>query len=131
MSTKSIAHVALLVREYDEAIRFFTRALGFELVEDTPMGTKRFVRVAPPGGGASLLLARAANPEQQAHVGKAAGGRVAFFLHTDDFASDHARMKKYGVKFTEEPRRESYGTVVVFEDLYGNKWDLVERKSES
>ncbi len=131
MSSKSLAHVALLVRDYDEAIRFFTQALGFELLEDTPVGAKRFVRVGPKGGEASLLLARAATPEQEGHVGKAAGGRVAFFLHTDDFAEDYERMKKHGVKFTEEPRSESYGKVVVFLDLYGNKWDLVERRASS
>lgn len=125
---KAIAHVTYLVREYDEAIDFFTRVLGFSLLEDTPLGSKRWVLVGPRVGGVSLLLARAATPEQEAQVGKAAGGRVAFFLHTDDFAADHAAMKWKGVQFIEEPRHEVYGTVVVFLDLYGNKWDLVERR---
>src|SRR4051812_12881880 len=118
MSKRAIAHVAFLVREYDEAIEFFTRALGFEVLEDKPVGSKRWVLVAPRGGGASLLLARAATPEQEAQVGKAAGGRVAFFLHTDDFERDHAHMTAQGVKFVEGPRHEAYGTVGVFLDLY-------------
>ena len=122
-----IASVALLVRDYDEAIRFFTGALGFELLEDTPVGNgKRWVRVAPAGGkGAALLLARAATPEQERFVGSQGGGRVFLFLETDDFNRDYARMRAAGVRFTEEPRREAYGTVVVFLDLYGNKWDLI------
>lgn len=124
---RAIGSVALLVRDYDEAIAYFTTALGFELVEDTPLGGgKRWVRVAPPGGGTALLLARAANPEQLARVGDQAGGRVFLFLHTDDFARDHAAMLAQGVRFVEAPRRESYGTVVVFEDLYGNRWDLIQ-----
>ena len=120
--------VTLLVRDYDEAIAFFTAALGFELAEDTPLtGGKRWVRVRPPGAaGASLLLARAATPEQQAEVGRQAGGRVGFFLHTPDFARDHAHMRAHGVRFVEEPRHEAYGTVAVFLDLYGNRWDLIE-----
>jgi catechol 2,3-dioxygenase-like lactoylglutathione lyase family enzyme len=125
---QSIAHVTLLVRDYDEAIAFFTRTLRFVLAEDSPRGGgKRWVRVAPPGGGApSLLLAKAATPEQERSVGRQAGGRVFLFLHTDDFLRDHAEMKARGVRFAEEPRCEDYGTVAVFEDLYGNKWDLLE-----
>src|SRR5690242_5585861 len=125
--SQAIASVTLVVRDYDEAIAFFTGSLGFAVVEDTPMANgKRFVRVAPPGGnGVSLLLARAANPEQTARVGDQTGGRVAFFLHTDDFWRDYRAMRSRGVRFTEEPREEPYGTVVVFLDLYGNKWDLV------
>jgi catechol 2,3-dioxygenase-like lactoylglutathione lyase family enzyme len=120
-----ITQVALVVRDYDEAIRFFTEALGFTLVEDTPQDGKRWVRVAPPGGGTELLLARAATAEQQGAVGNQTGGRVFLFLRTDDFGRDYARMKAHGVRFTEEPRHEAYGTVVVFLDLYGNKWDLI------
>jgi catechol 2,3-dioxygenase-like lactoylglutathione lyase family enzyme len=125
----SIALVTFLVREYDEAIAFFTDALGFTLVEDTPQGdAKRWVVVATAAGrGASLLLARAATPEQVAQIGNPAGGRVAFFLETDDFAGDHARMLAAGVRFAEAPRHEAYGTVAVFLDLYGNKWDLLQR----
>lgn len=125
-----LALTALLVREYDEAIAFFTRALGFELLEDIPRGDgKRWVRVGPAGdAGAALLLARAATPEQRRAVGDQSGGRVFMFLETDDFARDYARLRAEGVRFTEEPRHEDYGTVVVFRDLYGNKWDLIERK---
>lgn len=125
---RSIASAALLVRDYDEAIAFFTGALRFEVVEDTPLGTgKRWVRVAPRGSrGASLLLARAATPEQRARVGDQTGGRVFLFLHTSDFWGDYQRMKSRGVRFAEEPRLERYGLVVVFYDLYGNKWDLVQ-----
>ena len=127
---KALAHLALLVRDYDEAIAWYTAALGFELLEDTPLGgAKRWVRVGPPGGGAALLLARAATPEQEAAVGKQAGGRVFLFLHTDDFARDHARLEAHGARFREAPRQEPYGTVVVFEDLYGNPWDLIEPRT--
>ncbi len=116
----------LLVREYDEAIAFFTGQLGFDLAEDTDLGGgKRWVRVTPPGGGSGLLLARAASDEQAAAVGRAAGGRVAFFLHSEDFDVDHARMLANGIVFRENPRREPYGKVAVFDDLYGNPWDLV------
>jgi len=122
-----IGAVSLLVREYDEAIDWFTRALGFTLIEDTPLpGTKRWVVVAPPGGEMRLLLARAATPEQEARIGDQAAGRVFLFLYTDDFSRDHARMRSLGVRFVEEPRSEAYGTVAVFEDLYGNRWDLIE-----
>lgn len=124
-----LAHVAIVVRDYDEAIDWYTRVLGFELVEDTPRGPgKRWVLVAPRGGGTSLLLARAASDEQSSRIGNQAGGRVFLFLHTDDFARDHSRLLGHGVHFVEQPRYEEYGTVVVFEDLYGNKWDLIERK---
>jgi lactoylglutathione lyase len=125
-----ISQLALVVRDYDEAIRFYTGALGFALLEDTALGDgKRWVRVAPPGGaGAALLLARAATPEQERSIGNQSGGRVFLFLETDDFERDYAHMRSMGVRFTEEPRRETYGTVVVFLDLYGNKWDLIGRK---
>ena len=119
---------ALLVRDYDEAIAFYVEALGFELVEDTALGAdKRWVVVRPSGSdGAGLLLARAADEAQTARIGDQAGGRVFLFLQTDDFAGDHTRMSAAGVRFLEPPRREAYGTVAVFEDLYGNRWDLIE-----
>ena len=125
-----IASVSLLVRDYDEAIRFFTGCLNFELVEDTPLGGgKRWVVVTPPGGkGASLLLAKAVGEAQEARIGDQTGGRVFLFLRTDDFQRDYDAMKAKGVRFTEEPRREAYGRVVVFLDLYGNRWDLVQPK---
>lgn len=126
--TRRIAAVALVVREYDEAIEFFTRALRFALVEDTPLGGgKRWVVVAPQAGGTSLLLARAATDEQRAAIGHQTGGRVFLFLHTDDFAGDYGHLRACGVRFVEDPRREPYGQVAVFLDLYGNKWDLVQR----
>jgi catechol 2,3-dioxygenase-like lactoylglutathione lyase family enzyme len=125
---RSIASVALLVRDYDEAIDFFTSALRFQLVEDTTMGGgKRWVVVSPPDSrGASLILAKAATPEQERAVGNQTGGRVFLFLHTSDFWGDYNQMLEYGVRFTEEPRHEPFGLVVVFLDLYGNKWDLVQ-----
>lgn len=125
---RSIAMLAFLVRDYDEAIAFFTDALRFALVEDTPLGAeKRWVVVTPPGGqGAALLLARAASPEQLAHVGNQAAGRVFLFLHTSDFWHDYRHMLAHGVRFAEEPREEPYGRVAVFLDLYGNRWDLLE-----
>ncbi len=125
---QSIATIALVVAEYEEAIAFYRDAVGFTLVEDTPLAPgKRWVVLTPPGGdGARLLLAKADGPDQQAVVGKQAGGRVMLFLQTDDFDRDHARMQANGVHFLEEPRREAYGTVAVFVDLYGNKWDLIE-----
>lgn len=126
-----LALVALLVREYDEAIAWFTERLGFRLVEDTPMdGVKRWVVVAPGDGqdGARLLLARAATVGQQAGIGRQGAGRVFLFLETDDFARDHAAFTAHGVRFTEGPRAEPYGMVAVFEDLYGNRWDLVGRR---
>ena len=126
-----IATVALVVHEYDEAIAFFVDALGFTLDEDTDMGDgKRWVVVSPPlhdaAPGASLLLARAVSDEQRSVVGTQGGGRVWLFLHTDDFVRDHTRMTAAGVHFREEPRHEPYGTVAVFEDLYGNPWDLLQ-----
>ena len=125
--SQSIGHVALLVHEYDAAIAFFVERLGFRLLEDTPLGDgKRWVRVAPPGGGCALLLARAVTPEQSARVGDQTGGRVFLFLETDDFARDHAAMQTRGVRFVEAPRHEPYGTVAVFLDLCGNRWDLVQ-----
>ena len=136
---QSIAHVALVVRDYDEAIGFYVGKLGFGLVEDTELGAtsdssndrKRWVVVAPPGGrGSTLLLARAANAKQQAAVGNQTGGRVFLFLATDDFNRDYQAMQKSGVRFVREPKTEPYGTVAVFEDLYGNLWDLIERQQE-
>lgn len=128
---QNLACVALLVRDYDEAIAFFTQALGFELVEDSDRGGgKRWVLVRPPGAETSLLLARAATPEQRAGVGNQSGGRVFLFLQTDDFQRDYARMRARGVRFAEEPRHEAYGTVAVFLDLYGNRWDLLQPRSD-
>lgn len=126
-----LAHVAILVRDYDEAIAFYTGALGFQLVEDTPQGDgKRWVVVALSNAqSTSLLLAKAATPEQEAHIGNQTGGRVFLFLHTDDFWRDYNRMKTQGVRFAEEPRHEPYGTVVVFFDLYGNKWDMIQPRT--
>ena len=125
---RAITRIALVVRDYDEAIAYYTGSLGFELLEDTAMGSgKRWVVVAPAGStGPALVLARAANPEQESRIGNQTGGRVFLFLHTDDFWRDYTLMKERGVRFIEEPRRETYGTVVVFEDLYGNRWDMVQ-----
>ena len=125
-----IANVTLVVADYDEAIAFYRDALGFELLEDTDLGgDKRWVRVAPKGAETALLLAQADGETQRASVGRQTGGRVGFFLHTDDFARDHAAMQARGVRFIEAPRHEPYGTVAVFEDLYGNRWDLLEPKA--
>jgi len=128
----SVATVSLLVREYDEAIAFFTTALRFRVIEDEPRENgKRWVVVAPPdSNGASILLARAATDEQRAAVGNQTGGRVFLFLHTTDFEDDFLHLASCGVRFTEKPRTEPYGRVVVFLDLYGNKWDLIERTGE-
>jgi catechol 2,3-dioxygenase-like lactoylglutathione lyase family enzyme len=121
---------ALLVRDYDEAIAFYVGKVGFELAADTDQGAgKRWVVVRPAGGGAGLLLARAAGEAQTARVGDQAAGRVVLVLETDDFAADHARMSAAGVRFLEPPRYEPYGAVAVFEDLYGNRWDLIEPKA--
>lgn len=122
-----LSRVALLVRDYDEAIAWYCEKLGFRLLEDTPQGHKRWVVVAPPAGDAALLLARAANPGQAAFIGNQAGGRVWLFLESDDFWTDYHRMQAAGVTFCESPRQEDYGRVVVFEDLYGNRWDLLQR----
>lgn len=126
--TQSIAYVALVVRDYDEAIAYFTNVLGFALIEDTPIENgKRWVLVRPRNSqGTSLLLAKAANPEQESRIGNQTGGRVFLFLHTDDFWRDYEQMKVRGVKFREQPRKEIYGTVAVFEDPYGNRWDLLQ-----
>jgi catechol 2,3-dioxygenase-like lactoylglutathione lyase family enzyme len=126
---QSIVHVALVVRDYDEAIDFYTNKLHFTLVEDTyqPEQDKRWVVVAPPGSeGTTLLLARASKPEQEAFIGNQTGGRVFLFLNSDDFWRDYNEMVELGIKFVREPKVESYGTVAVFEDLYGNLWDLLE-----
>jgi len=125
---QSIIHIALVVRDYDEAIAFFCHKLHFTLVEDTYQRDqdKRWVVVAPPGStGTSLLLARAATQEQESFVGRQTGGRVFLFLRTDDFWRDYTEMIGAGIKFVRDPKSESYGTVAVFEDLYGNLWDLI------
>ena len=124
---QDIGCVSLLVRDYDKAIAFYKGKLGFDVIGDTPMGEdRRWVILAPKGSqGTRLLLARAKNEQELASVGCQAGGRVFLFLNTDDFERDHARMVALGVTFNEKPRHEAYGTVAVFEDLYGNKWDLI------
>lgn len=126
MTGLALGVVTLVVDDYDRAIAYYVESLGFDLKEDREMGAKRFVRVCPPGGGCNLLLAKAKNDSELARIGDQTGGRVAFFLHTDDFDRDYQRMLGAGVDFIEQPRYESYGTVVVFRDLYGNKWDLVQ-----
>lgn len=128
--TQTIATIALLVNDYDEAISFYCDVLGFNLVADTELGgDKRWVLVAPRGNkGGELLLAKAEGAEQLARVGDQTGGRVGFFLNSDNFLKDHAAFSERGVKFLEEPRHEAYGSVAVFEDLYGNKWDLIQPK---
>jgi len=126
---QSIVHVALVVKDYDEAIEFYTKKLHFSLVEDTyqPEEDKRWVVVAPPGStGTTLLLARASKPEQKAFAGNQAGGRVFLFLNTDDFWRDYNAMVAEGILFVRDPKQETYGMVAVFEDLYGNLWDLLE-----
>jgi len=125
-----LGYVALLVREYDEAIAYFTQTLRFDLIEDTPLGGgKRWVLLAPPGSKETrLLLARASSPGQMARVGDQTGGRVFLFLHTDDFWRQFRDLQSRGVRFLDGPREEAYGTVAVFEDLYGNKWDLLQSK---
>ncbi|MEZ5832500.1 MAG: VOC family protein [Dongiaceae bacterium] len=121
--------IALVVPDYDDAIQFYVGKLGFDLVEDTKLSdTKRWVLVAPPGSRETrLLLAKADNPEQKTRIGNQTGGRVFLFLHTDDFERDHTILREKGVRFLEPPRRERYGTVAVFVDPYGNKWDLIQR----
>ena len=132
---QSLAHIALIVRNYDEAIAWFTGTLGFTLVEDIhqPEQDKRWVLVAPPGapaGAASILLARAATPKQEAFIGNQAGGRVFLYLRTDDFWRDYRAMTAKGVRFVRAPAEQPYGIVAVFEDLYGNLWDLVQFAGE-
>ena len=126
--SQSITHLTLLVRNYDEALQFFTQKLSFRLIQDTPLpNNKRWLLVAPPDSrGAALLLAEAATTEQSLAIGNQSGGRVFLFLHTDDFWRDFKAYQSRGVHFLESPRQESYGTVAVFEDLYGNKWDLLQ-----
>ena len=122
-----IATITLVVDDYDAAIAFYVGALGFTLRQDSALAPgKRWVTVAPPGGGCQLLLARAEGEAQRARIGDQTGGRVGFFLESDDFARDHAAFLAAGVRFLEAPRHEVYGTVAVFEDLYGNRWDLIE-----
>ena len=122
-----LATVTLVVDDYDRAITWFSDALGFDLLEDSDLGGgKRWVLMAPPGGGARILLARAAIDIERSAIGTQTGGRVGFFLETSNFTRDHARMMSNGVEFLENPRRESYATVAVFQDLCGNGWDLIE-----
>ena len=125
----NIFQLSLLVRDYDEAIEFYCNKMEFNLIEDTDLGeNKRWVVISPKNSeGCSLLLARAAKPEQESAIGNQSGGRVFLFLHTDDFWSYYKKLLANGIEFTEEPRKEEYGTVVVFKDLYGNKWDLIEK----
>jgi len=126
---QQLSLVSLIVNDYDEAIEFYTQKLGFSLVEDTPMGDKRWVVVKPSGSTGSALLLAKAKGEQQAIIGQQGAGRVWLFLTTDDFWADYLQMQRAGVEFLEQPRVESYATVVVFVDLYGNKWDLLQRNS--
>ena len=131
---QALLHVALVVRDYDEAIAFFTKKLNFKLIEDTyqPEQNKRWVVVAPPGSSeATILLARPSNVEQKKFIGNQTGGRVTFFLQTDDFWRDYHEMVNKGIEFEREPKEAEYGTVAVFKDLYGNLWDLVQMKSKS
>ena len=126
---QSLAHVTLVVKDYDEAIEFFTQKLDFELIQDIyqPEQDKRWIVVAPPGSeGTSLVLGRASNSRQEAFIGEQTGGRVFLFLATDNFQRDYDSMKSKGIRFVREPKTEVYGTVAVFEDLYGNWWDLIE-----
>jgi catechol 2,3-dioxygenase-like lactoylglutathione lyase family enzyme len=130
---QELAQVAIVVKDYDEAIRFYREKLKFTLVEDTALSdTKRWVLMAPPGStGCHLLLAKAASEEQKSRIGNQTGGRVFLFLHTDDFWRDFNHFKEVGVTFARSPVEEPYGTVAVFEDLYGNLWDLIERKEKN
>jgi catechol 2,3-dioxygenase-like lactoylglutathione lyase family enzyme len=130
---QSIVHIALVVKDYDEAIAFYTGKLNFDLIEDTYQAEqdKRWVVVSPPGSsGVTLLLARASNSEQERFVGNQSGGRVFLFLNTDDFWRDYEAMRSNGIKFVREPKQQEYGMVAVFEDLYGNLWDLLELNKE-
>ena len=130
---QSIAHIALVVRDYDEAIDFYTKKLNFTVVEDTyqPEQDKRWVVISPPGSmGITILLARASKPEQESFIGNQSGGRVFLFLNTDDFWRDYNQMVSRGIKFVREPKDQPYGEVAVFKDLYGNLWDLLQLKSD-
>nr|WP_294487956.1 VOC family protein [uncultured Anaerosporobacter sp.] len=130
---QAIVHISIVVRDYDEAIEFYTKKLHFTLVEDTyqPEQDKRWVVIAPPGtNGTTILLARASKPEQENFIGNQSGGRVFLFLGTDDFYRDYNEMRDKGIEFIREPKEQDYGTVAVFKDLYGNLWDLVEFNSE-
>jgi len=128
-----IAHITLVVKDYDDAIEFYTEKLDFDLIEDTKLDEfKRWVLVRPPNAKeCCLLLAKAANEEQSASIGNQTGGRVFLFLYTDDFCRDYEKMKKRGITFIRPPKEETYGTVAVFEDLYGNLWDLLEPKKRT
>jgi len=133
LKKQSIVHIALVVRDYDEAIEFYTKKLNFELLDDTyqPEQDKRWVVVAPPGSReTTILLARASNAEQEQYIGSQAGGRVFLFLNTDDFWRDYNEMLEKGIEFVREPKEVDYGTVAVFKDLYGNLWDLLELKED-
>lgn len=128
---RRIAEVTLVVPDYDEAIAFYVGAVGFDLLEDTKRSeTKRWVRIAPAGAETALLIAKADGDAQQAHIGNQTGGRVGFFLETDDFDRDHAAMTAAGIVFLEATRHEPYGTVAVWQDPFGNKWDLIQRTSQ-
>ena len=135
--SQQIGYIALLVRDDDEAIAYFTQTLGFDLIEDSPSidregRQKRWVLIAPPGStGTQILMAKASTPEEAARIGNQTGGRVFLFLHTDDFWRDYNALIEKGVKFVRQPKQEEYGTVAVFEDLYGNKWDLLQLKADS
>ena len=130
---QKLAHIAIVVNDYDEAIKFYTEKLHFSLLEDTHLNdNKRWVLVSPPGsGGCNLLLAKAANDEQKSRIGNQTGGRVFLFLHTDNFKRDYQNLQEQGIKIVRQPTMEQYGTVAVFEDLYGNLWDLIEPLSHS
>jgi catechol 2,3-dioxygenase-like lactoylglutathione lyase family enzyme len=130
--TRRLAALTLLIPDYDEAIAWFTQKLGFALTSDTPLaGGRRWVVVAPGAGGADLILAEPGDERQRARIGDQAGGRVWLFLHTDDFRRDHAAMIANGLRFLEAPRAEAYGTVAVFADAWGNRWDLIEPATAS
>lgn len=129
MMKQRLGLISVLVADYDEAIGFYTQKLGFELVEDSPQGDKRWVVVRPQGATeTAILLAKASTEQQKQQIGNQCGGRVFLFLNTDDFWRDHAYMQQQGVKFLETPREETYATVAVFEDLYGTRWDLLQQK---
>jgi len=129
MMKQRLGLISVLVADYDEAIGFYTQKLGFELVEDSPQGDKRWVVVRPKGATeTAILLAKASTEQQKQQIGNQCGGRVFLFLNTDDFWRDHAYMQQQGVKFLETPREETYATVAVFEDLYGTRWDLLQQK---